>query len=172
MPFPTIAVTGDAVPTDLDGDLEVAVTGQFSEDAPAHLRISFANGASAAREFLVGVVAPFAAFTSDIDDGGRLYVVPDDGDVPGTGFYDDAIPDAPVDGCWRLAERFDHIDRGTLWPAGPGETTTLRYAVLVGPEVSGWPPPGEYRFEGAWGERVPDDEESWEEWGFTLAVRR
>lgn len=170
MLFPTATVTAEPVSSDRQVRIEVVVIEQFTEHNPARLRIEFTNEASTQRDFLFGICPPFGALMSDAEDAGTLHVVPDDDTVPGAGFYRDVVPSTPIEECWQLNYRPDHIDRGLLWPADPGATTALTYAVLNDTEADDCLPPGVYRFEAKWGERFGRHEESREAWSFTLVL--
>ena len=168
MSVPTVAVAGDAVPSDRQVRIDIEVVEQFSDDAPARLRVRFTNEAPAGREFLFGAVSPFGPVACDAAGGGSVHVVPESGTAANAGSYADVVPDSPVDGCWRLLDWYDSIDRGILWRADAGETTSTIYAVLSDPESEDCLPPGEYRFEAEWGERSDGEEVAWYPWGFTL----
>lgn len=170
MSFPTITITRDTLLSDQQVGISVEVIEQFTEHSPARLRIRFTNEGSTAREFLFGSVPPFGPLVCSSDSSGAIHVIPDDDTVVPTGHYADVIPHRPVDECWQLTGEYTIVDRGILWPADPGATTTTAYAVLNDPEASDCLPPGEYRFENEWGERYADEEDEWYSWGFALVL--
>lgn len=169
MSFPTISVSGDTVPSDQQVTITVEAVEQFSERSPARLRIEFTNEAPTAREFLFETVAPFDALVGRAEDGKRLHAIPYDDD-PGAGHYAARIPRSPVDGCWKWISS-ESEGFGLRWPAEPGATRVMTYAVLDEPDTIDCLPPGEYRFEDQWGALLPDDEDRWHSWGFTAELR-
>lgn len=169
MAYPVVTVAGDPVPSDWRANITVEVIEQFTERSPARLQIVFSNEAPTAREFLFDTVAPFDALVGRAEDGKQLHAIPDDN--PGAGHYAAMIPRSPVDGCWKLPSSYGREGFGLRWPAKPGATTAMTYAVLDEPETTDCLPPGEYRFEDEWGELLPDDEDVWHSWGFTAELQ-
>lgn len=172
MSFPTVAVTGDTIPPDQQVQISVTVVEQFTESSPARLRIRFTNEDSAARDFLFGSVPPFGPLISDANNPAPLHVLPDDDTVHPAGLYANVIPHSPVNGCWQLATRYDIVDRGFRWPAGPNATISTTYTVLSDSAASDCLSPGEYQFESEWGERHEEGKETWYPWRFTLILEQ
>lgn len=171
MAYPAVSVTGDPVPSDREVRIGVEVIGQFTESSPAELRLESSNEAPTKREFDFNTVAPFGPLVGHSDTGGRIHAIPSD-DSAGAGPYTAVVPRSPIDGCWKLADRYPTDYFGLLWPAAPGATTAMTYAVLDDPEADDCLPAGEYRFEDEWGERHPDDDEFVEHsWGFTADLQ-
>lgn len=171
MAYPTVSVTGDPVPSDWEVHIGVEVSEPFTESSPAELRIEFGNEAPTEREFDFDTVAPFGPVVGRSDAGGRLHAIPND-DGAGAGPYPAVVPRSPIDGCWKLADPYPTGYFGLLWPAGPGATMAMTYAVLDDPEADDCLPVGEYRFEDEWGERLPNDEIVEHSWGFTAELKR
>lgn len=171
MAYPTVSVAGDPVPSDRGVRIEVEVIEQFTASSPAELRIEFGNEAPDEREFDFDTVAPFGPLVGHSDAGGRIHAIPND-DSAGAGPYAAVVPRSPIDGCWKLADPYPTGFFGRLWPAAPGATTAMTYAVLDDPEADDCLPAGEYRFEGEWGERGPDDQSVARSWGFTAELQR
>lgn len=171
MAYPTVAVTGDPVPSDWQVNITLEVVEQFTEHSPAGLRTEFMNDAPTTRTFLSGLGPPFGPLVGHTERGERIHVIPDDDSNPSAGAFPSMVPQSPVDGCWQLNTSYGIDDVGIMWPAEPGATSTMTYAVLNDLEATDCLPIGEYRFEAEWGERYEDNEDVYHSWGFTLVLR-
>lgn len=171
MTYPIVSAAGDPVPSDRQVSITVEVVKQFSSSSPAELRIEFTNDAQSKREFDFGSVAPFEAMVGDSDSGHQIHAIPND-DEAGAGPYPAVVPQSPIEGCWKLADTYDTETFGLLWPADSEATTTMTYALLDYLDTENCLLEGEYRFDGEWGERFPDDEWVAYSWGFTVELQR
>lgn len=171
MVYPSVSVEGESVSSDRQVSLTVGVIEQFSSSSPAELRIELTNVAQTKREFDFGSVSPFEAMVGYSDAGHRIHAIPND-DEAGAGPFPAVVPQSPIEGCWKLADTYDTETFGLLWPADSGATTRMTYALLDGLDTEDCLPDGEYRFEGEWGERFPDDEWVDYSWGFTVELQR
>ena len=160
MAYPDVSVEGTPVTDDRAVAPEIAVTRQFSADAPALVRIDLTNEASTNTEIGLARTVPFDVTTGRLADGSAsLYLVPGSGSVRGDGTTRDPppsggslIPEGPIDGCWRVIERPLIRESGTLWNAAPGATLRREHAVLDEPGSETCLQPGTYRFAVAWSE--------------------
>lgn len=167
-----MTATGDDGPPEQRVSITVEVVEQFSERTPARVQIPFQNEATTARTFLFGPEPLFGPLGGDSSSGDRSHIIPAEGDGSFAERYANVVPPHPIEGCWRLADWYDLIDRGILWTADPDAVNAMTYVVLDDPNTDECLTAGTYRIEGAWGERYANSTDEWFDWGFTLALGR
>lgn len=181
MTYPRVSVEAEEVDDDRAFSPDITVTEQFSDDSPAKVRIELTNTAPRNIEIGLAYVVPFDSMKGHLrDDSKVLYLIPESGTVRGDKKTDDPpksgmslVPDAPEDGCWRVAKPPAIRESGKLWNADPGATLQRDHAVLDEAESATCLQTGTYQFEVNWSEEPMHDLRGvFTEWQFKPAGGR
>lgn len=166
--YPRIAITTNDVQAPSITPIG-AVVHQFSNERPALLRLGLRNKTDRRVEINSAPPIPFPGFLNDGDDPQRMYLVREDE----KGLLHNkeggpVIPDAPEDGCWRIAAAAATGQALVGFYLNSGETNQTEYVVLAPPTPSECLPSGDYHFT----EKVHVDEiGNTFDWNLTVTIR-
>ncbi|WP_435360599.1 hypothetical protein [Haloarchaeobius sp. DFWS5] len=172
MRTPTVSVAGDSLPAELQVGVTVEVVEQCSEQSPARLEIRVVNEGDETRRFEFDHIEPFTAM-GDGEPGDHLvHVVPDpDDENSRADYYEQFLPERPVDGCWRLQRLYARPLTQIAARLTPNDAVSRTYLVVADPSAEDCLPSGTYRFDVDSHVREPDADESRAySWGFDLTL--
>lgn len=165
MAYPHVSVEDATVTDGRAFSPKITVIRQFSEEAPALVRIELTNDASMNTEISLAHIVPFDSMKGHRpDESASLYLIPESGSVRGDTTTSDPpkngeslIPETPINGCWRLSDHPLIRESGTLWNADPGASLRRDHAVLDEPKSETCLQSGTYRFSVSWTETPRHD---------------
>lgn len=125
--FPAVTTSVAPPPSDSELRLQVEVLSGFSEEAPARVVLRLSDLCGADRKLRTGGhPPPFGPLWST--DHPTEIALPL---TPRHHPDESAIPDSPVNGCWRLTAGIAIYDAGSIWVTGLRETIEQEYWVVA-----------------------------------------
>lgn len=169
--FPNVSANADPVPDRHDAEIDLETVDQFSESAPASVRITYTNTATSKREVQFTTSAPFPPYTGQAADGdGQLSIIPksreniDPRPKPADDMDDPFIPLQPQDGCWRAQAMVAGNDVAVTRTLDSDESVGETYVLMAHLKSSSCLAIGDYRFN------APHYFEKDSAWGFDISL--